>query len=477
MAKRSFSRLYKIAVGGENETTLAGRLEHFAHFCFFVWKSFVQNRCLVRASALSYTSLLALIPVLAIAISVTSSLLKKQGEQEIYHAVDHFVSSVMPPATVTNAPPQTYVPATNANAAATNAIPPSETTKARVTVQNVAARQIHEFIHNTNSGTLGVTGVAMLILVAISMLNSVESTFDDIWGVEHGRGWLVRIARYWIAISLGPVLIAIALSLAGGSHFDAVKVFLRTSPIIGGSILQIGDILFIWLVFALFYQFVPNTKVQFSAALAGGIVAGTLWHLNNLFGFLYVSRVVTNSKIYGGIGLIPVFMAGLYLSWAMVLLGAQIAYAFQNRKISIQEKMVETVSHRDREVVALRIMTAIGARFQRGEKPAEIHEVTDELAIPTQLAQQVLQRLLAANILTEIERNTTYVPSRPLVSITVHDVIQAMRSYGQDMPLPRTDLSVEILEEFEKVEKAESAAATPVTLLMLVQRSGKPSAP
>lgn len=474
MAKRSFSRLYKIAVGGENETTLAGRLEHFAHFCFFVWKSFVRNRCLVRASALSYTSLLALIPLLAIAISVTSSLLKKQGEQQIYRAVDHFVSSVMPPATVTNTPPAPEM--TNNNATATNAVPPSENAKARVTVQNVAARQIHEFIRNTNSGTLGVTGVAMLILVAISMLSSVESTFDDIWGVEHGRGWLVRVARYWFAISLGPVLIAVALSLAGGSHFDAVKAFLRTSPIIGGSILQIGDILFIWLVFALFYQFVPNTKVQFSAALAGGIVAGTLWHLNNLFGFLYVSRVVTNSKIYGGLGLIPVFMAGLYLSWAVVLLGAQIAYAFQNRKISIQEKMVETVSHRDREVVALRVMTAIGTRFQRGEKPAEIHEVADELAIPTQLAQQVLQRLLAANILTEIERNTTYVPSRPLGSVTVHDVIQAMRSYGQDMPLPRTDLSVEILEEFEKVEKAESAAASPVTLLMLVQRSGKPSA-
>lgn len=478
MAKRSFSRLYKIAIGEENETSLAGRLEHFTHFWFFVGKSFVQNRCLVRASALSYTTLLALIPLLAIAISVTSSLLKKQGEQQIYRAVDNFVSSVMPPATVTNAPPPRPVETASTNAAlsATNTVPPAETAKARATVQNVAARQIHEFIHNTNSGTLGVTGMAMLIIVALSMLNSVENTFNDIWGVERGRHWFMRVARFWIAISLGPVLTAIALSLASGSHFQSTKALLQSWPIIGGAILQMGTLAFIWIVFALLYQFIPNTKVQFNAALAGGIVAGTLWHLNNLFGFLYVSRVVTNSKIYGGLGLIPVFMAGLYLSWTILLLGAQIAYAFQNRKISIQEKMVEAASHRDREIIALRLMTATGQRYLHGEKPAEVHEVAEELGIPTRLAQQVLQRLLAANIITEITRNSAYVPARPLDTITIHDILLAMRSAGQDMSLPNSPLTAEVLDEFQKIEKAECAAASPVTLLTLVQRSQKTSA-
>src|ERR1700733_7395707 len=100
MAKPSFLRLFKIATGDEKEVGLSGRLEHFTHFWGYVGRGFVQNRCLIRASALSYTTLLAMIPLLAIAISVTSSLLKKQGEQDIYKAIDHFISSVMPPATV-----------------------------------------------------------------------------------------------------------------------------------------------------------------------------------------------------------------------------------------------------------------------------------------------------------------------------------------------------------------------------------------
>src|SRR5580692_1033001 len=100
MPLRSFKRLCKIALGEEKEASLAGRLEHFIHFWFFVGKGFVQNRCLVRASALSYTTLLAMIPLLAIAISITSGLLKKQGEQQIYHAIDKMNSQVMPPATL-----------------------------------------------------------------------------------------------------------------------------------------------------------------------------------------------------------------------------------------------------------------------------------------------------------------------------------------------------------------------------------------
>src|SRR5208282_4677745 len=115
----------------------------------------------------------------------------------------------------------------------------------------------------------------------------------------------------------------------------------------------------LWLAFALLYQLVPNTKVNFSAALAGGIVAGSLWHLNNVFGFLYASRVVANSRIYGSLGLIPVFMIGLYFSWAILLFGAQIAYAFQNRQAYLQDKLAENVNQRGREFIALRLMTCI----------------------------------------------------------------------------------------------------------------------
>src|SRR5581483_333781 len=100
MAKKSFSRLMKIATGvqtpGEGELS---RLEQFAHFSALVGKSFVRNRCFIRASALSYTTLLAMIPLLAVVIGITTTFLKKEGEEKIYYAIDHFVSSIVPPAT------------------------------------------------------------------------------------------------------------------------------------------------------------------------------------------------------------------------------------------------------------------------------------------------------------------------------------------------------------------------------------------
>jgi membrane protein len=488
MAKPSFLRLFKIATGDEKEVGLSGRLEHFTHFWGYVGRGFVQNRCLIRASALSYTTLLAMIPLLAIAISVTSSLLKKQGEQDIYKAIDHFISSVMPPATVAVADlrdhpsRQPSVNATNTDETATNTTAaleassnPEEDSDTRVAVQNVVAKNIHEFIHNTRSGTLGVTGVAVLLFVALSMLNSIEGTFNDIWGVQRGRDMLVRVGRFWFAISLGPILIAVAMGLAGSSHFQSTRALLQAMPVIGLIVIQATTLIFVWLVFALIYQFVPNTKVQFSAALAGGITGGTLWHLNNLFGFLYVSRVVGNSRIYGGIGLVPVFMAGLYLSWAILLFGAQTAYAFQNRKIYLQEKAMETITHRDREILALRLMTSIGRRFQNGETPAAVPEIAVELEVPTKLVQKVLQSLLDAKIVTEAAGNSAFSPARPLDAITAHDILQALRTCcGQTPVLPNTPLSTEVLGEFQKIEDAERAAASPVTLLTLVQRTQKP---
>ncbi|HEV2319066.1 MAG TPA: YhjD/YihY/BrkB family envelope integrity protein [Verrucomicrobiae bacterium] len=468
MAKRSFSRLMRIATGEENEISLAGRLEHFIHFWFFVGKSFVQNRCLVRASALSYTTLLALIPLLAVAISITSSLLRKEGEQEIYKAIDKFVSQVIPPATV--AAPPSAAPANPAPTATNAVVSPTAAANARVTAQKLVAQRIHEFIRNTRSGALGITGMAVLVFVAISMLNSIESTFNDIWGVRRARYWLVRVARFWMTITLGPLLIAVGLSLAESTHFQATSSLLQATPFIGRLLLQTCTLIFIWLVFTLLYRFVPNTKVQFSAALAGGIAGGSLWHLNNIFGFLYVSRVVSNSKIYGSLGLIPVFMAGLYLSWAILLFGAQIAYAFQNRKIYLQEKVIEIVGYRDREILALRLMTGIGSRFQNGDPPATLQELADDLEIPTKLAQQVLQRLLSAQLITEISADAAYAPSRPLDAISIHDVLRAMRRGAQELPPPGSPCAAGILAEFEKIENAESAAATPVTLRDLVRR-------
>jgi membrane protein len=487
MAIKPFSRLIKILTGVHTgaESELS-RLERFAHFWVLVGNSFVRNRCPVRAAALSYATLLALIPMLAVAISVTSSLLKTEGEEKIYVAIDKLVSNVMPPATLNtnsaavslNLGPAVSARLTPTNVAAeTNFIAAGTGDSggdARVTVaQKEAAQHIHEFIQNTRSGTLGVIGMFLLVYVAIRMIANIEATFNDIWGVTRGRNWLLRVVLYWTTITLGPLALVGALGLTGGPHLQSAKNFVTQMPFIGSLIFQVLPLVVLWLTFMLVYLLVPNTRVRFSAALVGGIVGGSLWHLNNIFGFLYVSRVVSNSKIYGSLGLVPVFMIGLYFSWLILLFGAQVAYAFQNRQAYLQDKLAENVNQRGREFIALRLMTCIGQRFQHGLPPVTIQEISAELGIPTKLAQQVLQTLLTARLVTETAgAEPAYAPARPLDSMNAHHILRAMRAGGgQDLLLRDEPARAEVYGEFARIEEAERQAAASVTMLALVNRT------
>jgi membrane protein len=278
---------------------------------------------------------------------------------------------------------------------------------------------------------------------------------------------------YWATITLGPLLLIGALGLSGGSQMQAAREFVSHTPLVGGIIFKLLPLVVLWLAFALFYEIVPNTKVRFDAALVGGFVGGSLWHLNNVFGFLYVSRVVSNSQIYGKLGLLPVFMAGLYFSWIILLFGAQVAYAFQNRKSYLQDKLVENVNQRGREFIALRLMTCIGQRFQLGQPPATIEQISTELGIPTKLAQQVLQTLLAARLVVETNGGEhAYAPARPLDSINAHHVLLAMRAgSGQELVSRDEPVRAEIFGEFARIEEAEKNAASAITMLALVNRA------
>lgn len=459
------------------------RLHQFVHFWVLLGKSFVRNRCPIRASALSFTTLLAMIPMLAVAVSIANSMLKEKGEEQIFQYVEKFVSVVVPPAslTQTNALPgstssaesQTNPPPLVATTVATNSVPPAPSEDRVTAAQHTAAKKIHEFIQNTQSGTLGVTGMILLVIAGIRLLGSIETTFNDIWGVTRGRNWLSRVQIYCTAILLGPLLLGGAAALASGPHLQATRRFITDFPLIGPIIFPMLTVVVLWITFALFYQLVPNTKVKPLAALVGGIVGGTLWHLLNVFGFLFASRVVTYSKIYGGLALVPVFMIGVYSSWFIMLFGAQLAYAFQNRTLYLQEKIAENVNQRGREFVALRLMTCVGQRFQRGLPAPTIQEMSLELGIPSRLVQQVLRTLIAAHLVTELSgAEPAYTPARPLEGITAHHILQAMRvTIGQELVTRDEPVREEIYGEFARIQEAEKQAASTVTMLALVGRA------
>jgi membrane protein len=490
------------------------RLQRFVHFWVLVGRSFSRARCPLRAAGLSYTTLLALIPMLAVVASVTSTFLKQEGEEKIDLLILKLVASVTPPDIVTNTtagapvpgpihpavkgppeqPPLTPGPvpaSTNdsapagapspdqeapgppAVAASETALPSFVRAADAVHARRQIARNINEFIQNTRSGALGVTGSVVLIFVAIAMLVRIEETFNDIWGVAHGRTWFMRIVLYWGVISLAPLLLVLTLGLATGPHLGATKQFLAAMPWASSLVFQVLPVVVLCLSFGLFYMLMPNTKVRWDAALAGGVVGGGLFHLNNLVSVLYVSRVVAYSKIYGSLGLVPVFMVGLYLSWTILLLGAQVAYAYQNRTTYFEEKQVENINQRGREFVALRLMTLVGQRFLRGQPPPGATPIAEQLGVPTRLVRQIMQTLCAARLAAETTGpEPAYLPARPLETITCHDILMAMRSsHGQELATREEPSRGEVYGEFQRIQEAERQAASSVTILDLVHRA------
>jgi membrane protein len=504
MSKKSFARLTRIVTGAfgpaRDETfsfeTSLTRFERFVHFWVLVWGSFRRNRCPVRASALSFTTLLALIPMLAVAMSVTTMFLKSKGQEKIQSFVERFVEQMVPVTNIkTNLSPEpagespdtsalSVAQPDNLLAAVTASNPVTSVSQTDViaapirdervdAAQKEAARFINDLIQNAYSGRIGVVGVVFLLWTAIVMLTRVEETFNDIWGVTRGRNWLSRVVLYWATITLGPLLLVGALGLASGSHFQKTRTLLTDVPFLEPVFSQLLPVLVITITFALFYKLMPNTKVHFGAALVGGALAGTAWHLFNVFNLYVGSRAVNASKLYGSLALVPLLMLGLYTVWVIVLFGAQVAYAFQNRESYLQEKLAENVNQRGREFVALRLMTCIGQRFNRGLPPATVPEMSHELGIPSKLVQQVLQTLLAARLLVEISgAESGYSPARPLDAINGHHILLAMRAtQGQELVTRDEPVRMEVYGEFARIQAAEKEAASSVTMLALVNRA------
>lgn len=515
MSKNWFTRLTRIVsdrFGSEKEDGFSlesslNNFERFVHFWVLVWRSFVRNRCPVRASALSYTTLLALIPMLAVAISITTIFLKSEGEERIRYFIHRFVDNIVPTPTAkksNDAAPSTTLtnlsialsdpafdsttflaafhdtddPATNSvtdtnQVSSSAASAPGTGTDVKQNVSNQAAEYIYGFVNKTFSGTLGFTGMIVLMLTAILTLTRVEETFNDIWGVTRGREWWSRITNYFTIITLGPTLLIGAVGMASGPKFDKVRDVIGIVPFIEPLLSTYLPLIVICFTFALLYKLVPNTKVDFSAALVGGTLAGVSWHIYKQLGFLIASSFANADKIYGGLALFPLLMGGLYVGWLTILFGAQVAYAFQNRAAYLQDKLAENVNQRGREFVALRLMTCIGQRFNRGQRPVTIREISTELGIPSKLVQQVLQTLLAARLVVEIAgREAGYSPARPLDTINCHDILIAMRAtHGQEPATRDEPVRVEVLGEFARIQAAERDAAISVTMLALVNRA------
>jgi membrane protein len=382
--------------------TLPGfhRLRLALQFLVLVWRGFVENRCPVRAAALSYTTLLALVPLLAVALSISKNFLHDTSAELVPKLMNRTLELVAP-----------------------------ELGRASPESQAEAVAKIQSFIDRINAGALSTIGSLFLVFVAVRLLMAIEQAFNDIWGVPVGRSFWRKIVYYWTAVTLGPLLLMLAMYLTGRAEVLSVMGRLAVVPGIQKLLLQAGPFVVLWFAFSLMYGLMPNTRVRPKAALAGGVLAGTLWQVNTWLSALYVSRVVTYSKIYGALGVIPVLLVGLYFAWLIVLLGAQVAYAAQHVRTYLQQRASERMDHRGRELIACRIVLIACEHFLRGTKPPTVDELADKTGASAKWLNQLVHRLAEGGILAKVDGTQDgVVPARAPETLTVADVLEVVRT-------------------------------------------------
>jgi membrane protein len=218
-----------------------------------------------------------------------------------------------------------------------------------------------------------------------------------------------------------------------------------------------------WITFTVLYIFMPNTRVNTSAALVGGILGGTLWQLAQ-WGYVHFQVGVGRyNAIYGTMAALPIFMVWLYVSWLIVLLGLEVSYAWQNLRRASSDIRGPEVNFASRELVSLTAMLVIAENFYRGEKPWDLARIAAHINLPPRLAQDILGHLARLGFLSEVRDGkaggSAYQPGRALDTLTVHDLLQGLKADGARYTRLRGTPERELVREIEETLAASGREA------------------
>ena len=359
-----------------------------ARFIYALVRDLAEGQLTLRAMSLVYTTLLSLVPLLAFSFSV----LKGFG---VHRQVEPLLFEFLAPLGEQGA----------------------EITE-----------QIIGFVENVRGGVLGGIGLALLVFTVISMIQKIEDTFNYIWQVQKSRSFVRRFSDYLSVILVGPVFMVVAMGLLATINSSALmQAIAEIEPF--GTILvmagQLAPLTVVVLVFAFIYAFVPNTRVRLVPALGGALVAGATWTLG---GSLFASLIVGSTRyaaIYSSFAIAIIALIWLYLSWLILLLGAQLAFYIQYpRRLQLGRQQLKLSIART-ERLALDIMQLVGEAFRRGERIG-FSQLAKRLDCPARSLQDITDRLESTGLLVHTE-DGDFVPGREPGAIALSDVLAAVR--------------------------------------------------
>jgi membrane protein len=359
---------------------------------FAVVRDFLEGQLTLRAMSLVYTTLLSLVPLLALTFSV----LKGFGVHDQLQPV------------------------------LANALSALGDKGAEIT------RQIVGFVDNIKVGVLGSVGLGMLIYTVISLLHKIETSFNYIWHIDTHRPLGQRFSEYLSVILVGPLLIFSALGMTATLLSSSVVQKLSALPGVGFVVHSIGDLIpyaLVVLAFTFVYVFMPNTRVRVVPALIGGAVAGVTWESTGWVFGKFIVNSGNYTAIYSGFAILILFMIWLFVSWLILLLGTSIAFYCQHPEhLGIRRDHME-ISAEQTEKLSLLVMFFIGRHYYLKQAGWQLDELARWLGVPVNVAETILNKLHARELILQTsEPSPPYVPAQDLETLQVGEILDAVRS-------------------------------------------------
>ncbi len=366
-------------------------------------RGFREDACMLRASSLTFYTLLSIVPVAAMAFGIAKGfgfqdMLEVQlyknfpGQEEVVNKVVIFADSLL------------------------------ETTK---------------------GGVIAGFGLVILFWAVFKVMGNIEHSFNQIWQVERERSLARKLSDYLAIMLLSPVLVILQSS---ATVFVTTQITMVTqkiallgylSPLIYFSYKLIPYVL-VWILFTLIYIVMPNTRVKFRSALLAGIVAGSGYAILQGLYFAFQIGFARYNAIYGSFAALPLLLAWLQLSWLIVLFGAEIAFATQNVGHYEFEQDTTHASPGLRKLVALRIALYIVRQFEQGTAPVESERIADDLHLPLPLTNRVLRELTDSDILKEVQLAgddvVGFMPARDADQLSISFILEALETRGVNGP-------------------------------------------
>ncbi|MDF1549072.1 MAG: YihY/virulence factor BrkB family protein [Bacteroidales bacterium] len=371
------------------------------------FKGFKKDECPIRSSALTYFSLLSIVPVIAVAFAISKGFgLEQILEREI-----------------------------------------SKNLASQKEVMTYLLTFSKSMLDSAKGGILAVIAIGVLLYTVLKLFHHIENAVNTIWNIERSRTFLRKFTDYLSIVIIAPILLV--ASGTANVYISTILMdiskdsFLELLSPVFFFFIKLVPYITIWLLFTLMYMIMPNKKVKFTHAFIAGLIAGTAYQLIQ---FYYINLQVGFSRynaIYGSFAALPLFLIWVQLSWLVFLLGAEISAALNNIRSYGFKKKYEFLSISKKRMLSLLILKKITNEFAKGESPPDTQSLSDSLKLPVQYMSNITENLIAAGLVNEVlygsKNSSGFQPAKDISQLSFSEAIQKLDNLGDNNILLNED--------------------------------------